>query len=122
MKIGIFIEMLFFTSALAFKNQEAEDDRRQKLEENNALLTQLAQQADYKRQAAEAELKLTRAQTRSHLLFNVINSAKNQVLKQKPAEAAAQLADLAAFLRRSLQYSRHPSVSLTEELVIEPPP
>jgi 7TM diverse intracellular signalling/7TMR-DISM extracellular 2 len=61
MKIGIFFEMIFFTMALAYRNQEIERERRQKLEENNALLLQLSDQAELKRQAAEAELKHTRA-------------------------------------------------------------
>jgi sensor histidine kinase YesM len=115
-KMGTFIETLFFTAALSFKNKQMDEAHRQKLVENNALLTQIIEQTELKTKIAEAELKHTRAQMRTHLLFNVVNSAKNTVLKEKPAEAAAQLADLAAFMRLSLAHSRHYSVSLGEEL------
>lgn len=118
MKIGIFVEMLFFSAALAFKNQQMEAEHRQKLEENNVLLIQLSEQSELKRKTAEAELKHTRAQMRTHLLFNVVNSAKNAVLTKKPMEAAEQLADLAAFMRLSLAHSRQSSVLLGEELVL----
>jgi sensor histidine kinase YesM len=118
MKTGVFLEMLFFTAALAYRNQEIERERLEKLKENNALLIQLTNQAELKRQAAEAELKHTRAQMRSHLLFNVINNAKNQVLLGKPNEAAAQLSDLAGFMRLGLNHSRTPTVSLEDELKI----
>ncbi len=116
LKIGIFFEMLFFAAALAFKNQDIALAHRQKLEENIVLLRQLSNQADLKRQAAEAELKHTRAQMRSHLLFNVVNNAKNQVMQGNPNQAAAQLNDLAVFMRLSLKHSRTPSVSLADEL------
>jgi two-component system, LytTR family, sensor kinase len=118
LKTGIFIEMLFFMAALAFRTQAIERERRLHVEANNQLLQQLAAQADLKRRAAEAELRHTRSQMRAHLLFNVLNSAKNQVLQQHPAEASAQLADLATFIRQSLAHSRHAAVSLQDELML----
>jgi signal transduction histidine kinase len=64
--------------------------------------------------AAEAELRALRAQIHPHFLFNSLNSLADMV-KDTPATEQAVL-NLARIFRYALDSTRHPTVSLDDEL------
>ena len=86
------------------------------------LLTSLTYAVDFYRamQKAEhtalvAELRALRAQINPHFLFNTLNSIA-ALIHTRPNEAEYVIEELAELFRYTLQASKHPTVSLGEEL------
>ena len=66
--------------------------------------------------ALQSEVKALRVQMNPHFIFNALNSVKNNILSNKPLEAAEYLSNFAYLLRNILQQSRLKLIPLNEEL------
>jgi sensor histidine kinase YesM len=115
-QIGVFIEIMCFSTALAYQSRQVELEKQAKVEENNLLLKQLSEQATLKYRAIEAELKALKGQMRSHLIFNILNSFKFKLLQHNDLKTAEQVSEFSAFLRLMLAHSRESVVNLMDEI------
>lgn len=70
---------------------------------------------DAQQAGLESELKALRAQINPHFLFNTLNSIA-ALVSIKPDEAESVTEKLANLFRYSLQASKHPTVTLAEEI------
>ncbi|HYE58486.1 MAG TPA: histidine kinase [Rhodothermales bacterium] len=67
------------------------------------------------RAALDAELRALRAQINPHFLFNALNTIAT-LIPVRPADAEKATEDLADLFRYSLRASKHPTVTLADEL------
>ena len=72
--------------------------------------------ATAQRLAREAELRALRLQLQPHFLFNTLNAVSSLVASGRGDAACAMLAELADFLRATLEADDRHEVSLAEEL------
>jgi 7TM diverse intracellular signalling/Histidine kinase len=115
-QIGAFIEIMCFSTALAYQSRQVELEKQAKIEENNLLLKQLSEQTTLKYRAVEAEMRALKGQMRSHLIFNILNSFKFKLLQHKDLKTAEQVSEFSAFLRLMLAHSRESVVNLMDEI------
>jgi sensor histidine kinase YesM len=89
-------------------------------EKTKALETETQQRllAEFNQKLSKAELKALQSQINPHFIFNSLNSIKNYILTNKPADAARYLTDFANLIRSVLQQSQQSFISLKDELEI----
>ena len=143
-QIGILLEVLFFSSALAYRrkliSQEkviAQNELILQLEENSKLQEQLKSKlenevaaqaeeisvqkeatikASYEKQIQEMESQMLRSQMNPHFLFNSLNSIKHYALSKEPHETAKYVTVFSKLVRRILENSGNKTIPLAEEL------
>ena len=81
-----------------------------------ALQSERMRAATAQRLAREAELRALRLQLQPHFLFNTLNAVSSLVASGRGDAACAMLAELADFLRATLEADDRHEVSLAEEL------
>jgi len=109
--IGVF--RLYFN-----RPQDIHPSRQQQQEALSQLLSQQYAFAESKKQAqllADAEIRSLQAQMNPHFLFNVLNTVIS-FIRTKPNEARQMIIDLASFLRRNMQNSSKPLVTIADEM------
>jgi sensor histidine kinase YesM len=96
--MGFVVEMLFFTTGLAY---------RSKLETDQIANIQV--------QRNEAELKAIRAQMNPHFIFNCMNTIDAYIFKEQPELASTFLNKFSKLIRQTLENSQQSMVSLVQE-------
>ncbi|MGB3738986.1 MAG: histidine kinase [Pontixanthobacter sp.] len=83
--------------------------------------TQLAErrEADFRRQAKEAELRSLRYQVNPHFLFNALNSLSALVMTGKADRAEEMIQTLSNFYRHSLADETSADVDLADEIALQ---
>jgi len=76
------------------------------------------QEAKFKQQLSELEMKALRAQINPHFLFNCLNSINRMVLDRDTESASRYITKFARFIRLILENSENTSVSLQNELMM----
>ena len=143
-QIGILLEVLFFSSALAYRRkiitQEkvlAQNELILQLERNNELQEKLKSKleievatqaeeltiqkaatikASFEKQIKELESQMLRSQMNPHFLFNSLNSIKHYALSKEPKETARYITVFSKLVRRILENSAKKLVPLVEEI------
>ena len=137
--LGLTLEALCFSFALAYRNKLVETEKNQlqvqyagdleqQLEQRTnevraqsmALENQRVRQLqnDFEQKLAETEMTALRAQMNPHFIFNCLNSIKLYTLKNDPATAANYLTRFSRLIRLVLENSRSEKVTLADELEI----
>lgn len=65
-----------------------------------------------------AKLSAVNAQMKPHFLFNTLNSIQNTILNEDKLTACERLSEFSSFIRKTLEISRKPEISLEEEIEI----
>ena len=137
MALGLFIELFFFSLALAYRNKlvevektdlqhhytttlKKELDQRtdeiktqsRQLEEQHAGQLQLA----FEQKLAEMEMTALRAQMNPHFIFNCLNSIKLYTTDNDSEKASVYLTKFSRLIRLVLENSRSEQVTLNNEL------
>jgi len=86
------------------------------LEYHNESVIRKKEAIDLERQLLISELNMLKAQLSPHFLFNTINNVISTVEQGKNALAVGMLIRLGAFLRHSLEQSKHSMITLEKEL------
>jgi len=73
---------------------------------------------DYSRKAIDLRMKALQTQMNPHFLFNSLNSIKHFIIKNKKEDASFFLSKLSKLIRKILDNSQLPEISLKEELEI----
>lgn len=71
---------------------------------------------EFNKQIANMELSALRAQMNPHFLFNSLNSIRNKIISNKPAEADKYLVKFSRLVRQVLQNSREKLINLKDEM------
>ncbi|MEM6723727.1 MAG: histidine kinase [Bacteroidota bacterium] len=79
-------------------------------------LEQDRQEALFRENAAQLESKALRAQMNPHFLFNAMNSVNRLILDQNHTAASQHLTKFSKLMRKILEHSELPMISLAEEL------
>ncbi|MBB1282791.1 histidine kinase [Flavisolibacter sp. BT320] len=137
MALGLFIELLCFSMALAYRNKlvEVEKNGLQKhytsqletalsqrteeiREQSRRIEAQHARQLKlaFEQKLAEMEMTALRAQMNPHFIFNCLNSIKLYTTENEAAKASAYLTKFSRLIRLVLENSRSERVSLKDEL------
>ncbi len=82
----------------------------------NILKDKASKQAVRKRKMAELELQAVRAQINPHFLFNALNSIQNYYSQHDERKGNQYLTSFAQFMRKTLNFSQEPWISLKDEL------
>jgi len=77
---------------------------------------QLQQEAEYKAEVSDTEMKALRAQMNPHFIFNSLNSINDYVSKNNIPEAERYLSKFARLMRMILENSEQADVPLKEDL------
>ncbi len=64
----------------------------------------------------EAEQKVLRSQMNPHFIFNVLNSIQSYILENNSEDAVRFLGKFSQLIRKVLQHSKSPTISLADEL------
>ena len=97
--MGNVIEMLFFTTGLAYRNK-----------------IETEQLASISISKAEAEMKALRAQMNPHFIFNCMNTIDAYIFKEQPEKASAFLNKFSKLIRQTLENSQYPLISIGKEI------
>jgi sensor histidine kinase YesM len=97
--VGILIELVCFSIALALKNQEIELEKQR-----------------FQSKLAEAEIAALRSQMNPHFIFNALSSINNFMLDNNNEQASFYLTKFARLIRLVLENSRTEKVLLVNEL------
>ena len=103
---------LFAGLLYAFQRQRMHNQQQM------ALTMQALQQATFRQQATELEMKALRAQINPHFLFNCMNSIQLLILKTENDQAARYLSRFSSLLRQILEHSEVQFVALEQELAL----
>ncbi len=76
------------------------------------------QRIQLERDMLELEQKALRLQMNPHFIFNALNSIQGLIIREDPQSARYYLAKFSRLMRQVLENSRHPQVSLDEELQV----
>jgi Histidine kinase/7TM diverse intracellular signalling/7TMR-DISM extracellular 2 len=96
---GVLIEILCFSTALAYKTWLTQGER-------NRLM----------KAVKESELRTLRSQINPHFVFNSLNSIKSHILQHRSLEASEYLTDFSTLMRSILQFSKEKFITLSDEL------
>lgn len=76
----------------------------------------VSQQEMLQRELAESRLNALRAQMDPHFIFNAITTIQHFILNNEKLAALSYLDELSNLIRKFLEHSRRPRISLTEEI------
>ena len=137
MLLGLFVEAVCFSFALAYRsklvlvernnlqqqyNEQLEDElkkRTAELEQKNKLVDdhKIKQvQTVFEQKIAETEMTALRAQMNPHFIFNCLNSIKLYTLENNSETAAGYLTMFSQLIRLVLENSRSEKITLEKEL------
>ena len=112
-KFGTFLEILFFTVALAYKAKDIQMEAFESIQHKQKLENQL-----FKSQlkAINSHLKALRTQLNPHMLLNSLTAAKYAIQKEEYDKAIKYISQFSHFFREILILSEASSIPLSKEL------
>lgn len=105
-KIGILVEVLFFSIGLGYKSKLIKEDREKAI--TDAL--------EKKQEALAANLALLRSQLNPHFVFNSLNSIKHLIQEGSLEKAERYLIDFSRLFRQTLNFTNEEIITLEDEL------
>jgi LytS/YehU family sensor histidine kinase len=113
MLCGVLLESFCFAMGLGKQARQTEVD---KLTSQKQLILQLQKEAQLERDIRESQIQTLRAQMNPHFIFNALNSIQHFILSNQKEISVKYLSSVSRLIRRILQNSTTPSITLDEEL------
>jgi sensor histidine kinase YesM len=113
MLCGVLLESFSFALGLGKQTRQTELD---KVAAQEQLIVQLQREARLERDIRESQVQTLRAQMNPHFIFNALNSIQHFVVSNQTEMSVRYLARVSQLIRRILQNSTTPNITLDEEL------
>ncbi|MBT0810494.1 tetratricopeptide repeat protein [Litoribacter ruber] len=110
--LSIFLLALILVSTLIYRNAKHRKQAEKLIQEQEKMRFK----AEYERNLLQAEILVTRLQMNPHFLFNCLNAIKYLIQLEDYKTAKEYLVVFSRFVRKVLETSQNPLISLSEEL------
>jgi LytS/YehU family sensor histidine kinase len=110
---GVFLEAFCFALGLGKQARQTELD---KLEVQQQLVLKVQREAQLEKDILASQVQTLRAQMNPHFIFNALNSIQHFVLSNQKENSVRYLSRVSQLIRRILQNSTSPNITLDEEI------